>query len=179
MADDGLGEDDGSATARVRTGRHGQWLDADGWIASHADSGTPGPHVHVSTNDRQNAVLKTSQVPGFVAALTRVAGRIDRQWADGAGDDYPFGPDHNDPAVIRQERIAELEFFELLHARLPEVVALLFGAEEHHAASAGIAELLGVDERAVERRLRGVDLFGFTRVAAAARTGRLRALLAD
>ena len=179
MADEELGEDDGSASASVRTGRRGQWLNADGWIASHADSGTPGPHVRVNTNDRQDAVLKTSQVPGFVAALTRVAERIDRMWAEGAGDGYPFGPDHNDPAVIRQQRIQELDFFERLQTRLPEVVAVLLAAEEHHAASAEIAELLGVDELAVEHRLRKVNLFGFTRVAAAARAAELRVLLAD
>ena len=171
--------DEGLATAALETGIRDQRLVVEGWIASHADSGTPGPHVHLRTNSRRDAVLRTDQVPGFVAALTQVADRIDQQWAEGAGDGYPFGPDLNDPVVIRQERIAELEFFERLQGRLPEVVAVLLAAEEHHAAATAVAELLGVGEPAVERWLRGVNLFGFTRVAAAARAAELRALLAD
>ena len=176
MADEELGEDDGSATASVRTGRRGQWLNADGWIASHADSGTPGPHVRVNTNDRQDAVLKTSQVPGFVAALTRVAERIDQQWAEGAGDGYPFGPDHDDPAVIRQERIKDLQFIDGLHARFPDIAEMLLQAED---SSVPIAEALGMDAHEVSYRLGQVSLRAFTRGATEARNRELRALLTD
>jgi hypothetical protein len=49
------GEDEG-AQAVVDTGIRDQRLVVSGWAASHADTGTPGPHVHLSTNDWQTPV---------------------------------------------------------------------------------------------------------------------------
>jgi hypothetical protein len=169
--------DDGSADARLSTGIRDQRLIVEGWIASHADSGTPGPHVHLRTNDRRNPVLKTSQVPELIDGLRLVAERIDRQWA--ADPAYPFGPDHNDPAVIRQERIAELQFVEELYAHFAEVAALLLAAEDMERSWEPIAAVLGVDEFEVSIRLGRVSLWAFPRRAAAARADELRALLAE
>ncbi len=64
-------------------------------MASNADGGTPGPHVHLSTNDGVDPVLKTSQIPDLVNALQTVGGRIDRLWerdeANGSAVDEPDG----------------------------------------------------------------------------------------
>jgi len=65
-------------TASMTTGVHGQVLAIDGWSASHADTGTPGPHVRLLANGINGAVLKTSQVPELIECLNLVAGRIDR-----------------------------------------------------------------------------------------------------
>ena len=168
--------DDDDPTASLETGIRDQRLVVEGWIASHADSGTPGPHVHLRTDWRRDAVLRTDQVPGFVAALTRVADRIDQQWAEGIADGYPFGPDHDDPAVIRQERIKDLQFIDGLHARFPDVAAMLLQEED---SSIPIAEALGMDAHEVSYRLGQVSLRAFTRSASESRARELRALLAD
>jgi hypothetical protein len=160
--------------ALLSTGIRDQRLVVEGWIASHADAGTPGPHVHLRTSDRKDAVLKTSQVPALIDGLTQVAAYIDRAWAE--EPNYPFGPDYNDPAVIRQQRIRDLEFLDALHARLPAVVALLLGAEDHAAVSPAIGELLGYGEGETDVRLRGINMFAFTRVTAAARAQQLAEL---
>lgn len=69
----------------MRTGIRDQRLVVSGWGASHADTGTPGPHVNLSTNDGQTPVLKTSQIAELVDALHTVGGLIDRMWEkDGA-----------------------------------------------------------------------------------------------
>jgi hypothetical protein len=169
-------EDEQLATATLETGIRDQRLVVEGWIASHADSGTPGPHVHLRTDFKRDAVLRTDQVPGFVAALTRVADRIDQQWADGAGDGYPFGPDRNDPAVIRQERIADLQFVDGLHAHFRDVATMLLEVDD---ASVPIAEALGMDALEVSHRLGQVPLRAFTRGATEARARELRTLLAE
>ena len=131
--------DDEDAQA-VDTGIRDQRLVVSGWRASHADTGTPGPHVHLSTNDSQNPVLKTSQIPELVDALHKVGGRIDRMWEqDGAtwftGDE----PDDNDPAVIRQRRIDHLVLLDNLRAHFPEIAEILLQSQDMHDASAAIA----------------------------------------
>ena len=77
------------ATASMETGIHGQVLKIDGWFASHADTGRPGPHVHLSDagSSMRGAVLKTSQIPELIECLNLVTERIDRQW-EREGDDY-------------------------------------------------------------------------------------------
>src|SRR5690242_3362797 len=58
--------DDADVQVTLATGRRGQRLVLSGWISSHADTGTPGPHVHLGTNDGDDAVLKTSQIPSLI-----------------------------------------------------------------------------------------------------------------
>ncbi len=100
MSNEERGEDrdTGDAQVALRTGIRDQRMVVSGWFASHANSGTRGPHVHLDTNDGKTPVLRTSQIPELVDALNVVGERIDRLWeTDGA--DYPFGeaPDDNDP----------------------------------------------------------------------------------
>jgi ribosomal protein S18 acetylase RimI-like enzyme len=87
--------------------------------------------VHLSTNDRQNAVLKTSQIPQLVDALQTVGERIDRMWAqDGAtwftGDE----PDENDPIVIRHRHIHHLTLLDNLRAHFSEVAEILLRSDD-------------------------------------------------
>src|SRR3954451_4643505 len=132
------------AQAAIDTGIRGQRMAVSGWFASHADSGTQGPHVHLSTNDRRDAVLKTSQIPELVDALNAVGGRIDRLWeTDGA--DYPFSDvDDNDPAVIRQRRIEQLVLLDNLRDHFTEIAEILLRSDDLHDASTAIAPLLGI-----------------------------------
>jgi hypothetical protein len=164
-------EPDDDAHAALDTGIRDQLLVVSGWFASHADSGTRGPHVHLSTNDRQDPVLKTSQIPALVDALKKVGGRIDRLW-DAEGADYPFGDalDDNDPSVIRQRRIDHLVLLDDLRAHLTEICEILVRSDDLHDASAAIAPLLGIDETEVSYRLNGINLFAMTRTATEART---------
>jgi hypothetical protein len=103
MADQGPGTehggdgDDGDPQASLDTGIRNQRLVVAGWGASHADTGTPGPHVHLSTGDGHDPVLRTSQVPALVDALHAVGARIDRMWErDGADWFTGEEPDDND-----------------------------------------------------------------------------------
>jgi hypothetical protein len=153
------------ATASMPTGVHGQILHIDGWFASHADSGTRGPHVRLVADGVNGAVLKTSQVPELVECLDLVAGRIDRLW-DRHGADYPFGdaPDDNDPAVIRQRRIDQLVLLQRLRTHFLEIADILLRSQDMHDASAAIAPLLGIDETEVTFRLNSINLFAMTRI---------------
>ena len=171
------------ATAHMETGIHGQTLHIDGWFASHADAGKPGPHVRLgaSGSTMRDAVLKTSQVPELIDCLHLVAERIDGQW-EREGDEFlqtGFGdaPDPNDPAVIRQWRIDELLLHENFAAHITEIVDLLVQAEDIHEATSSIAALLGVEDSvALQARLLAFSLFGLTRDARAARTRKLQEL---
>jgi hypothetical protein len=166
--------EDEDAQAALDTGIRDQRLVVSGWFASHADSGTPGPHVHLSTNDRQNPVLKTSQIPELVAALNLVGGRIDRMWeTEGAENPYGDAPDDNDPAVIRQRRIDHLVLLDNLRAHFPEISEILLRSDDLHDASTAIAPLLGIDETEVEYRLNSINLFAMTRTPSEARTKKL------
>jgi hypothetical protein len=156
-------------TAAVTTGRRGQRLVCEGWFASHADSGTPGPHVHLRTSDGQDAVLRTDQVPHLVEALTAVAERIERSWAvEGAAYAERVvnqSPDPEDPDIVRRRQVERLRFTQRLAENLPEVSRLLTEASSTDEALAAVAALLGVDEVEVMVRLARFDLLALTRPA--------------
>lgn len=168
------------AHASMLTGVTGQVLNIDGWFASHADTGTPGPHVRLWARGHHGPVLKTSQIPELVECLELVAERIDREW-ERSGDEYPFGdePDNNDPAVIRQRRIDFLVFLDKLQAHFAEVAEILLRSEDMHDAAAAIASLIGVDEDEALHRLNGVNLFAMTSYTSEARARELAALRAE
>lgn len=154
------------ATASMETGVYGQVLNIDGWFASHADTGTPGPHVRLLTSGINGAVLKTSQVPELIECLNLVAERIDRQWerdGDAFRRDFGDAPDDNDPAVIRQRRIDHLILLQNLRTHLSEIADILLRSQDMHDASTAIAPLLGIDETEVTHRLNSINLFAMTR----------------
>jgi hypothetical protein len=152
------------ATASMETGVYGQVLNINGWFASHADTGTPGPHVRLVADGINGAVLRTSQIPELVECLNLVAERIDLLW-ERDGDTYPFpdGPDDNDPAVVRQRRIDHLVFFQNLRVHFSEIAEILLRCDDMHDSSVAIAPLLGIDEMEVTSRLNSINLFAVTR----------------
>lgn len=172
--------DEEDAEARIATAVRGQSLILEGWFASHADSGTPGPHVHLRTSDNEDAVIRTDQVQEVTERLSQVAGRINRLW-ESHGQDYTdkvlqHSPDPNDPEVMRLRRIKYLEFTERLSVHLPDVVELLMRAEGTDEALVSIARLLEVEAVEVLEGLAGFDLLTLTRPARAARAKALDAL---
>jgi hypothetical protein len=174
------GED---AQATIETGVTGRVLSVHGWFASHADSGTPGPHVRLRTNDGQDPVLRTSQLPDLIDALSRVAGRIEELW-DEHGEVYTttvtsLAPDPYDPMVIREREMSRLDFHARVAARLPEVVARLLEADSTDEALDSVAALLGVDPVDVMVGLARFDLLSVTRPALARGAERLEALRHD
>lgn len=91
------------AEAFLDTGIRGQRLVINGWFASHADCGSPGPHVRLNASGDMDAVLTTGQIPALVEGPTTVAERIDRMWErDGEefleATDFAQGPDPNGSA---------------------------------------------------------------------------------
>ena len=173
--DEARGHED--ATASMETGVYGQVLAIDGWFASHADSGTPGPHVRLVANGINGAVLKTSQIPELIECLNLVAGRIDRLWEQ-EGDKYPFpdAPDDNDPAVIRQRRIDHLVLLQNLRVHFSVIADILLRSQDMHDASTAIAPLLGIDEMEVTYRLNSINLFAMTHTPSEAIAKELAAL---
>jgi hypothetical protein len=161
--------DDEDPVAEVKTGRRGQRLVCEGWFASHADSGTPGPHVHLRTSDRQDPVIRTDQVPAVVDALRTVAARIDRMWeedgAEYAADVVLRSPDPQDPEVARRQRLDRLAFTQGVADNLSEVLRLLTEADSTDEALIGVGALLQVDEAEVMVRLASFDLLTLTRPA--------------
>lgn len=160
---------DADAVIAVDTGRRGQRLICEGWFASHADAGTPGPHLHLRTSDGETPVIRTDQLPTLVAALTTVAGRIDRLWATD-GDQYAAevvlrAPDPQDPRVIERRHRDRLKFTQAVLDNLPEVTRLLTEASSTDEALIDIAALLDVDEVDVMVGLARFDLLTLTRPA--------------
>jgi hypothetical protein len=171
--------DDEDAQRVMDTGVRDQRLVISGWFASHADSGTRGPHVRLSSPDANGAVVRTDQVPELVDNLQAVRDQVDRQWAE-QGEAFLAEQhdwvDANDVEVIRQRRVEHLEFLDRLREHFSEVADMLLRAEDIHAASTLIAPLLGVDEVEVEVRLNSISLFSLTRVPSTARAEMLREL---
>jgi hypothetical protein len=164
---DGTGDDE--AVVVLETGRTNQRLICEGWFASHADSGTPGPHVHLRTSDAEAPVLRTDQLPNLVTALTTVAERIDRLWAthgaEYAAEVVSRAPDPQDPRVIQQRRLKRMRFSQDVLDNLPEVMRLLTAASSTDEALVTIAALLHLDEVDVMVGLARFDLLALTRPA--------------
>jgi hypothetical protein len=161
--------DDDEAEVAMETGRRGQRLICEGWFASHADSGTPGPHLHLRTSDGQTPVLRTDQLPSLIAALTTVAERIDRMWTTD-GEQYAAevvlqAPDPQDPGVVEQRRRKRLRFMQAVFDNLPGLMQLLTNASSTDEALIDAAVLLGVDEIDVMVGLARFDLLALTRPA--------------
>lgn len=170
-------DDEDDASKDVETGRRGQRLIVEGWFASHADSGTPGPHIHLRTSDRQDPVLRTDQVPSLITALNTVAERIDAMWAT-HGDQYAAdvvlrSPDPQDPQVIQQRLLERLAFTQAVLDNLPQVLGLLTEASSTDEALINIAALLNVEETDVMVGLARFDLLTLTRPATERRLGQL------
>ena len=163
-------DDDGDTQAALRTGIRDQWLVVSGWGASHADTGTPGPHLHLSTNDGSNPVIRTSQIPDLIDALHKVGGRIDQMW-EKDGETWFTGnePDPNDPAFRKQKRIEDLELRTRLADQWTEVARILLDAADAHEAAVLLAPMLGVDDVQVLASLTRFSLFTVTRDARANR----------
>ncbi|MFI5623964.1 hypothetical protein ACIA03_10890 [Nocardioides sp. NPDC051685] len=162
-------EADDEAVVTVETGRRDQRLICEGWFASHGDGGTPGPHLHLRTSDREAIVLRTDQVPSVVSALTTVAERIERRWARD-GDQYAAevvlrAPDPQDPRVFAKRRRSRLQFTQAVLDNLPDVMRSLTEATSTDEALDTIASLLHMDEVDVMIGLARFDLLTLTRPA--------------
>ena len=173
---DADGTDD-EASVAIETGRLDQRLICEGWFASHADSGTPGPHLHLRTSDREALVLRTDQVPSVVSALTTVAERIERLWVTD-GDQYAAdvvlrSPDPQDPRVVAQRRKDRLRFTQAVFDNLTDVLRLLTEATSTDEALVSIGALLGVDEAEVMVALARFNLLTLTRPATERRLNEL------
>ena len=111
-------------------------------------------------------MLRTDQLPTFIAALTTVAERIERLWAtDGdqyAADVVMRSPDPQDPQVIEQHRHERLRFTQAVLDNLPDVMRLLTQASSTDEALIQIAALLDVDEVEVMVGLARFDLLALT-----------------
>jgi hypothetical protein len=153
----------------VDTGRRGQRLIFEGWFASHADSGTPGPHVHLRTSDHETIVLRADQVPDVVDALERAARHVEGQWAS-HGEEYAAdvvlrSPDPQDPAVAEAPRLRRLRFTQAVYDNVEEVMRLLTSASSTDEAIDSVAAALQVDVVDVMVGLARFDLLALTRPA--------------
>lgn len=174
-------DDDTDAEVALDTGIRGQRLLIQGWFASHADSGTAGPHVRLGATGEMDPVLRTDQIPAVIDGLNTVAERIDRQWArDGEAflqdTNFAEAPDPNDPAVQRERRVEDLELHSLIADHWNEVAPILLDAENTDDAVSRIASLLDVDEVRVLVRLSRFSLFSLTRGGRERRAETLEAL---
>lgn len=154
---DVFGGGDNGATLPTGVGR--QRLVVSGWMASHADTGVPGPHLALSTNDGQRPVVHARQVPALLSALGEVALRITQVWErDGRTLQVPAGPtvppepeDFERDEVRRRRRLAKLELLDLVRSRAADVLQAVLVAEDDDDAAAAIGQLLAIShERAVE-----------------------------
>ena len=162
--------DDGDySQIAIDTGRRGQRLIFEGWFASHADSGTPGPHVHLRTSDQETIVVRSDQVPSVIDALTKAAQHVQGQWAE-HGDEYAAdvvlrAPDPQDPAALEAQGQARLRFTQAVHDNLTEVMRLLITASSTDEAIDSIAAMLKIEDVHVMVGLARFDLLALTRPA--------------
>lgn len=157
------------AQGAMPSARRDRSVVVDGWFASHADSGTPGPHLRLRASDFEELVIRTDQVPMLCALLTAVAERIDAQWAvDGqqyADEVVRRSPDPQDPEVERASALARLRFVASVGERADEVLALIRAAGSTDEAVDSVAALLDADPADVLVRLARFNLLGLTRPA--------------
>ncbi|MFJ9315606.1 hypothetical protein ACIRN4_15545 [Pimelobacter simplex] len=157
------------AQGAMPSARRDRSVVVDGWFASHADSGTPGPHLRLRASDFEELVIRTDQVPMLCALLTAVAERIDAQWAvDGqqyADEVVRRSPDPQDPEVERASALARLRFVASVGERADEVLALIRAADSTDEAVDSVAALLDADPADVLVRLARFNLLGLTRPA--------------
>ncbi|MBM7520120.1 hypothetical protein [Nocardioides nitrophenolicus] len=160
---------DEDAHGTMPSARRDRSVVVDGWFASHADSGTPGPHLRLRASDFEDLVIRTDQVPMLCALLTAVAERIDARWAvDGeryADEVVRRAPDPQDPEVERAAALARLRFVADVGARAEEVLALVRAADSTDEAVDAVAALLDADPADVLVRLARFNLLGLTRAA--------------
>lgn len=151
----------------------------EGWFASHADAGTPGPHLRLRASDLEDVVIRTDQVPLLCALLQSVAERTEARWAvDGeryAEEVVRRVPDPQDPAVERAAALDRLRFAAAVDAHAEEVLDAVRSAGSTDEAVAAVARLLDADPAQVLVRLARFNLLGLTRPAARRRAE----LLAD
>lgn len=55
------------------TSTPGQWIIVSAWGSSHADHGTPGPHVRIRISDAEDAVMTADRIPELIDLLRRVS----------------------------------------------------------------------------------------------------------
>ncbi|TQK71521.1 hypothetical protein [Nocardioides sp. SLBN-35] len=160
-------------TAAMPSARRNQSVVVSGWFATHADAGTPGPHLRVSASDLEDLVVRTDQVPQLCALLQLMARRVEESWAvDGeqyADEVVRRAPDPQDPAVERAAALDRLRFAAAVGDRLEEVVAVIRAAESTDEAIDEVAALLDLDPGPVLGRLTRFNLLGLTRPATARR----------
>ncbi|WP_246086659.1 hypothetical protein [Nocardioides humi] len=145
----------------------------DGWFASHADSGTPGPHLRLRASDFEELVIRTDQVPELCSLLRSVAARVEEQWErDGeryADEVVRRSPDPQDPGVERAAALERLRLVASVAEHADEVVALIQDAESTDEAVDAVAALLGADPARVLAALARFNLLALTRPATARR----------
>jgi hypothetical protein len=155
--------------AAMPSARRNQSVVVSGWFATHADAGTPGPHLRLSASDLEDLVVRTDQVPQLCALLQAMAQRVDERWAvDGeryADEVVRRAPDPQDPEVQRAAALDRLRFTAAVGDRLDEVVALIRAAESTDEAIEAVAALLDADPVHVLGRLTRFNLLGLTRPA--------------
>lgn len=149
----------------------------EGWFASHADAGTPGPHLRLRASDLEDVVVRTDQVPLLCALLQSMAERTEARWAsDGeryADEVVRRAPDPQDPAVERAAALDRLRFAAAVDARAEDVLAAIRGAGSTDEAVTAVAALLDVDPAQALVRLARFNLLGLTRPAAERRAALL------
>ena len=157
-----------AAPGAMPSARRGRSVVVEGWLASHADSGTPGPHLRLRASDFEDLVVRTDQVPLLCALLTSVAERTEARWAR-EGERYAEvvrrAPDPQDPEVERSRVLARLRFVAAVAEHADEVLAVIRGAESTDEAVAGVAALLGAEPADVLSGLARFNLLALTRPA--------------
>ena len=165
---------DDAAQGSMPSARRGRSIVVDGWFASHADAGTPGPHLRLRASDFEELVVRTDQVPLLCALLQAVAEKIDAQWAVD-GEEYAEtvvrqSPDPQDPEVERASALDRLRFAAAVGEQAEEVLALVRAADSTDEAVDAVAALLDTDPVQVLVRLARFNLLGLTRPAVQRRT---------
>lgn len=170
---------DDAAQGSMPSARRGRSVVVEGWFASHADAGTPGPHLRLRASDLEELVVRTDQVPLLCALLQSVAERTEARWAaDGeryADEVVRRAPDPQDPEVERAAALDRLRFAAAVDERAEEVLALVRAAGSTDEAVEAVAALLGTDPAQALVRLARFNLLGLTRPAVRRRTELLAA----
>jgi hypothetical protein len=154
-------EQDQDPYASIDSGVERQRVILEGWVASLADGGNPGPHVSMRPGGAAHIVVHAGRIAELIAELARVRDRIVETWDDLPASEKSELEERAMDAPRNRARIDQDRslFYDRLAERLGAVAAAMSSAPlSPKAAVSALADELGLEEPQVLPFATQVDL---------------------
>ena len=153
-------EPDQDSYANVESGVDRQRVILEGWLASLADGGKPGPHVSIRPDAERRIVVRADRIDELIGELVRVRDRIVETWEHLPESDRS---DLEGRALLAARHRARLDqdrrlFYDRLAERLDAVAVVLSTPMTPKEAARAVATELGLAEEQVLPFVTKIDL---------------------